>query len=146
MGIKYSWKKGSRNSVPAQIFGEVLESLPEVTAAALVDASRPESAPTHKMFDWDNESAAEKYRQHQARVYISAICVEYETAKEPQRAYFNIYEGDAEYRAIAAIKDSEEDTQALLGLALRELRTFKNKYAILKKELADVFAAIDAAS
>lgn len=147
MGVIYSWKDGFKANVKADVVGEVLEQLEQsdsgITARAFVDVSRPEDAPTHKMFEWRDEVAAEKYREQQARVYINHITIRYETVPEPQRAFFHIYHDEPTYKSVGVIKQSEEDMVALLELARRELHAFEKKYAILRKELKDVFDAID---
>lgn len=147
MGVIYTWKEGFKANVKADVVGEVLEQLEQsesgITARALVDISRPEDAPTHKMFEWNDEAAAEKYREQQARVIINHITIKYETVTEPQRAFFHIYHGDPTYKSVGSIKESEDDMTALLGMAKNELRAFEKKYAILRKEMAAVFDAID---
>jgi len=146
MGTIYSWKDGARYNVKADVVGEILEKLEQeggVTARAFVDVSRPEDAPTHKLFEWRDDVAAEKYRESQARVIIDHITIKYETTTEPQRAFFHIYHGDPTYKSVGSIKESEDDMTALLGMAKNELRAFEKKYAILRKEMAAVFDAID---
>lgn len=147
MGVIYTWKDNFRANVKADVVGEVLEKLEQseegLTAQAFVDASRPEDAPTHKMFEWRDDVAAEKYREQQARVIINHITIKYETVPEPQRAYFHIYHDEPTYKSVGVIKQSEEDMSALLEMARRELLAFEKKYAILRKELKAVFDAID---
>ncbi len=147
MGVKYSWKDGFRANVNADTVGEILDTLRNsetgLTAKAFVDISRPEESETHKMFEWDDSIAAEKFREQQARVIIGHITVEYETAKKPQRAFYHLSYTDPQYRSVGEIKESVEDTAALLAMAKRELITFRTKYSILKKELSSVFDAID---
>lgn len=45
----------------------------EVTPAQVVDDARPETSPTHGYFEWDNEVAAERYRESQATYYLANI-------------------------------------------------------------------------
>lgn len=147
MGVKYSWKDNFRANVNADTVGEVLDTLRKsetgLTAKAFVDISRPEESVTHKMFEWDDSIAAERFREQQARVIIGHITIEYETAKKPQRAFYYISHEDSQYRSVGEIKESPEKAAALLAMAKRELITFKTKYSILKKELSPVFEAID---
>ena len=63
----YKWDKGSRFSVSAQVAGEVCEELEkkgELTAKNLVDVSRPEDAPLHKCFNWNDEEAMWFLQEH----------------------------------------------------------------------------------
>ena len=76
---KYSYRSGYRFKVPAQVVGETLEGLAqtgELTSARFLEASRPENAPTHNMFEWDDSVAAERYRLQQATVAINSVEVQ----------------------------------------------------------------------
>lgn len=81
---KYSWRKGYSYKVPAAIVGGVIESLPEITSEALLEASRAEESPTHALFEWNDSVAAERYRKHQATCVINAVEV---TIVENDKAY-----------------------------------------------------------
>ena len=66
--MKVMWKDGCRYSVPAQFAYDTIHDLYQqgkTTAKDLVDASRPEEAPLHKLFEWNDSIAAEKYREEQ---------------------------------------------------------------------------------
>lgn len=47
----------------------------ELTAPLVVDESRPEEAPLHPAFEWDDAIAAERHREHQARNIIRSVKV-----------------------------------------------------------------------
>lgn len=140
----YQFKKGSRIKTDPQIAGEVLEGLESdnnLTARALVDVSRPEDAPLHNEFEWDDSIAAEAYRENQARHIIN--CLEIVTEERaPVRAYFSIERTSSEYQHITAILKSIDSREQLFKTALAELIAFQNKYAALL-EFAKVFEAID---
>jgi len=139
----YKWKEGSHHKVSAQIAGEVcadLEERGELTAENLVDVSRPEEAPLHGEFEWDDDIAAELYRKTQASAIIRHIAVKTEE-KTPLRAFFNLEVKAKEYESIQTIIRQEDKYSALLATALMELEAFKRKYQMLS-ELQDVFDAI----
>lgn len=142
----YKWKSGSRHSVKADVAGKIceqLESEGRLTAKDLVDISRPEDAPLHKEFEWDDTVAAEKYREQQGRVLIAHIIVS-GTENEPVRAFYNLTVEKAEtYESIETIISSEDGKGRLLKQAISELQNFKVKYASLKKYLGGVFDEID---
>lgn len=77
---KYSWAEGFISKVGADVVGKVVEEIEQengvVTRELFLEASRDEKAPTHCLFDWDNESAAEKYRLDQSRHIINHLKVE----------------------------------------------------------------------
>lgn len=142
----YKWKPATRIKTSATQAGAVFEELENtvgLTAQNLVEASRPEDAPLHKEFEWDDSIAAEKYREDQARYLIRsiAICVE-EPEESPVyvRAYFQTT--SEPYENIRIIAADSEKKEALLKKALDELRWFKAKYYALK-ELEPIFDEID---
>ena len=142
----YKFKTGARIKTDAQITGAELERLEaegNLTAKALVDASRPENAPLHKEFEWDDSKAAESYREQQARHIINSIEIVREE-KEPMRAFFNIQRSEPQYHHVMAIMREPDSRQALLETAFAELNACKRKYKGLK-ELANVFAELEKA-
>ena len=143
----YKWKSGSRVKCSAQTAGEVCEKLGhkgKLTPEALVDASRSEDAPLHGAFEWNDETAAEKYRVIQAGYIIRSIEIETEYAEEPVRAFVPVLrEEKTSYESIEVVMMSEDGREQLLSRAIAELRAFERKYNSLE-ELAEVFAAIKA--
>lgn len=141
----YEWKEGSRFKVDAQVAGEMcaeLEKEGRLTAKNLLDANRPEDAPLHDEFEWDDEQAAELYREEQARKIIRCIVVKHENVKEPVRQFINVDIGERKYYSVDVLLQTESTRSAMLRSALAELSSFQRKYKMLK-ELAQVFTAID---
>lgn len=142
----YRWKSGARSPVSAQVAGEVcaeLERDGNLTPPALVDASRPEDAPLHAAFEWDDAIAAERYRETQARYIIRSVEVVTHGSKEPVRAFVSVTTGRSEpYTTIEHIMARSDSRALLLEQAHRELNVFRRKYGQLS-ELAEVFEAID---
>ena len=146
----YQWKTNFFLSDPQQA-GELCEELSKtigLTPKNLVDASRDKNAPLHKDFEWDNNKAAEAYREGQARILIAnLITVDVvDDQSEPVRAFYNIEYSNVNsgtYESAISIMSSDEKRAILLRNAKDELTRFKKKYSTLK-ELANVFKAIDA--
>lgn len=143
----YKWKTGSQHKVPASVAGAEMDRLMEegrMTAQALVDDSRPEDAPLHAEFEWDDSIAAERFREDQARAMIRHLTVQIEANNEAYqvRQYFVVQKESKTYEPIQLILQDEDKTAMLLDQAKRELQAFKAKYACLK-ELAAVIKAID---
>lgn len=74
----YTFRAHSRVSgVDAQVIGEELERIESdhglIDPHVVLDESRPEHAPLHKAFEWDDGIAAEKYRLEQSRHLIRSI-------------------------------------------------------------------------
>lgn len=62
----------------AAIIGPELQRLDDTGAAtppAIVDAARPDEAVLHPYFEWDNDRAAEAYREHQAETIVRTVRV-----------------------------------------------------------------------
>lgn len=142
----YKVKSGARLPVSAQVAGEEcerLESSGGLTPANLVNASRPDDAPLHGCFEWDDSVAAEKYRERQASYIIRSIEVSVGRSSEPVRAFVPVASDNSrEFRSIGVVLRSSDSRDALLDSAKRELMAFVRKYRALN-ELSDVFAAIE---
>ena len=143
----YQWKNGARQKVSAQVAGQVCAGLSErgaLTAANLVDISRPEDAPLHGEFEWNDTEAAERWREQQARVLIASLTVVVpdQPTAEAVRAFVNILYTQPEYESIGVVVRQKDKYAAMIERALSELRAFQQKYRILSA-LSPVFSAID---
>ena len=145
--MTYQFKTNFFKTDP-NIAGKVCEDLARegrLTPKDLVEVSRPEDAPLHNEFEWDDQKAAELFRQRQAhKIIVSLVAVETEEQK-PTRAFFNVTFDNVKpgnYEETVVIMSDKMKREKLLEIARQELKTFKNKYQELK-ELAGVFAAID---
>lgn len=143
----YKFKSGARLNVSAQAAGELcaeLESQGRLTPHEVVEASRPDDAPLHAAFEWDDAVAAECYREVQAGHIIRSIEVVIDKTDKPTRAFVSlaITDGEREYREVNKVLNIQSERQRLLAEARRELDAFKRKYAVLE-ELAGVFDAIE---
>lgn len=147
MGMVYKWKTGFYKT-PASVAADVMEGLSQnggLTAESLVDASRPEDAPLHNEFEWNNDKAAELYRQDQARTMIQSIVVinEASPAQETTRAFVHIQQGESkQYEPIQVVIRDEDKLKLLYETAKRELEAFRNKYKGIKA-FEKVFLEID---
>ena len=132
--MTYQWKKGFHNpNVSADVVGTVcqqLESAGNLNAASLVEVSKPVDVPLHSAFEWNDEVASQKWREHQARCIIHSIEVvpEAEDAREPIRAFFNIKSSENNYLSTQTIIHTPSLMEELLAQAKKELKAFKNKY------------------
>jgi len=140
----YSWKPGSYIRTDANVAGAMCAELSAnggLTAKRLLDANRPEDAPLHSEFEWDDGIAAEKFRETQARHIINCLCIKAE-GTEPVRQYFNIVKSEAEYKPLTAILRDPEDKVRLYDQVERELKAIRKKYAAIEA-FAKVWEAID---
>ena len=142
----YKWKLPVLIPVDAQTAGEELQRIYREKGALnpvdIVDESRDSAAPLHPCFEWDDETAAEKYRQTQAmQIVRSIITIQESDKKEPQevRAFVHVQES---YHPISVVVSSKKQMDELLASALLELKAFQRKYSV-HVELSLVSEAIE---
>jgi hypothetical protein len=87
--MQYKWKKGARQTGDAQVVGDTLTEIEDkhgrVEAHVVVAESRPDDAPLHPHFEWDDSLAGEQWREAQARRLIkSVVLVPPATKKKPE--------------------------------------------------------------
>jgi hypothetical protein len=153
---KYRPTKGAAfNAAQAQALGETIDKLGgHAKPEALVDAARPKSSPIHKLFEWDNTAAAEKYRVFQARNFINhlEIVVIRDSGPQSTKAFHSVVitrdkKSERGYCSLEMIVENEDLNAQVVRRALGELRYWKHKYAEYKSypALAIVFSAIEVA-
>ena len=146
---KCEWKVKGLYPVSADTAADVINSCQDesgyISAKSVVDVSRPEKAPLHDCFTWNNDAAAEMWREQQARVMIkNIVTVEIEDDKrEVAKTFVHVISDDKSrgYKLTDVAVHNESDREYVLKTAKRELLAFQEKYRQLT-ELALVFAAI----
>lgn len=148
-----TWRSDSekyRKNADAQKVAEEIYALGEhPETAEILDMARDEKKEIHKLIEWDDTKAAEKYRLKQVgEVMHDLQIVEIGLNKEkkpvrigvPLRMYHNL-KGETGYRPITLIVQDADLHEKLLMTAKSELQAFVVKYSILT-ELEPVFKAI----
>lgn len=92
---RYAYRDGSGGfGVPAQVAGEELAKIYDANGVikpeAVVNAARPNDAPLHPAFEWDDPIAAEKYREWQSRCLIKAVTIIPAEQEQKQIAFVNV--------------------------------------------------------
>lgn len=144
----YQWKFPRLYSVDAQTAGDELERIRSthngLTPEAVVDESRPEDAPLHPVFQWDDKEAANKYRLIQAQQLIRSITIVVKSSDEQEPVALRVYHHvQNDYKPLQVIVSSVDMMEELMKDALKDLDAFEHKYNMLK-DLAPVFNAIKA--
>lgn len=140
------WKvKGLWKADAEAVYKEITALGDSFSPADIVEAARDESSELHKCFEWRDEVAAEKYREHQARMIITQLVVRTETSDNTPVSVRVISSANEvnTYVPTKMLIKSESDYADLLARAKRELQAFQQKYATLS-ELQEIFTAIDA--
>lgn len=119
----------------------------ELHPADVVRAARPETSVLHSHFDWDDSTAAEKYRLWQARRLIRVV-VDYTKLADGTTASHRVFvsltpdrENDSGYRVTVDVMNDPAQRAQLLADARADMRRFTAKYRQLT-ELAAVFDAM----
>lgn len=102
-----------------------------ITPQSVVERARNENSPIHDMFDWNDTSAAEKYRIWQARQYIKDITVE--IVGQPSQGFFNVMVSVEDvktqgYFSTEKVLSDEVMKKAVLKEALSKLLYWKRLY------------------
>lgn len=143
-----TWKSGSRynNSIADanKCANEIMSIDGEITRESVLEKARDENTELHKCIDWNDRSAAEKYRLIQAGEIIRFLVIEEDEKPQdrPEIRVFHITEKGEGYKPIQYIVKHESEYERLLANAWAELRAFKAKYACLQ-ELREILDLID---
>lgn len=147
----YQWKPAARLRGDAQVIGEYLAQLREekgkLTAPLVVDAAKDEQSPLHQYFDWNDDAAAQHYREYQAYHLLRSITIKIEHTPQEKREVraFVVVHVDAvtkeqSYEPVLHVMTNEELRTQVLQRAWQELLAWRDRYHDYK-ELAAVFAA-----
>ena len=159
----YKPVKGSSITIEqAQKFGERIGMIIEendgsIIAAQVVDDAKDRTSPLHDFFEWDDKTAAERYRLKQACYLLRSIevVVKMKDGQENSvRAFHHVtiddsFEKVAEQkkpdRVVVTVKRAMSEAglrKQIIEGALRQLRAWQRKYKQYQ-ELATVVKVID---
>jgi hypothetical protein len=142
----------------AQRIGSELEDLglvTEVTPAAIVAKAQNPETELHRHFEWHDETAADKYRQHQARQIVNHLAIVIQAPDGSPRevkAFHSVAFAATEttphreaYVHIDIIRSTPDMGAQTLAKAKRDLESWRRRYEELRGvlELEDVFSALD---
>lgn len=154
--MEIRWKQGSHHQIAPAVAHEAIEAIRhknggEASAEAVVKAAAAKRNPLHPEFTWDDSEAANEYRLTQARYMLrNLVVIREELATDrPQRVYEVVRKPQEGQTRVKHVYRTTEDIMAdadmraeLLGRALRELVSIRNRFRDLQ-ELAVVLRAID---
>jgi hypothetical protein len=151
----YSFKENTiKFNVNPQDAGEEIEKIIKKYGSCkpedVVEVARDENNPLHNVFDWDDTSAANKYRLHIARILIGSITVTYKY-HESVRANYSVKfidSTDKENRAYVSIEEAVKPDYELQFRkeACNYLKVFCKRYEsfdYLQTEVQNVRLIID---
>ena len=130
-------------------YEEIQQIGDEVKPEQVLNIARNENTELHKCFDWNDTSAAEKYRLHQARQVMKNLIIvtRDNEAQDREPIQFRVMmKNDASfssgYKQTIVMVQNEDEYKKLLETAYKELHSFKQKYSCLT-ELSEILALID---
>ena len=138
---EYSWKIKGFISADANKVGqelEIIEQNDELNPKAVVEYARTHTdSELYNVFDWNDSSAAEKYRRDVASRVISSIRVEIikddkKRTNKPIKAFVQTARLQ-NYEPIEVFVQDLDKYQMLLEKAYRELNVVKDKYTELSE-------------
>ena len=150
-------KKSSRVKNSAETVFQAVEAAKDdegnIDLQSIVDAAKPKNAPLHGEFTWEQRTAANKWRLHEARRVVQSIEVVHEespatrawesvTVVEKNADPEDAPKGKRVFRSVEDIMADPAQRDELLVQALRDAAAWRKRYAGLQ-ELAQVFQAID---
>ena len=145
----YEWKK-PLYKIKAQDAGQYFDSLAKrdgyLKPNVIVKEAESETALLHTCFEWNNTTAAQKYRENQAKAIIRNIVTVYKETEDQAeiktRAFVHVStEETTSYLDINSVIVDDELRKNLLDQAKKELLAFQTKYKTLN-ELSIIFDCI----
>lgn len=141
MNENVKWKVDGIFKADANECYREISSLEQITPKAILDFAKDEKSELHKCFDWDNDSAAEKYRMIQAGNVIRMLYIVPKNVDTPPVRVLS-RTSDTFYQPTRTFVKNQNEYEDLLKRALSELESFRLKYKTLS-ELEQVFEQID---
>ena len=145
-----SWKKETASLFNADaniVANEILSIGESATAEQIVEKATDEKTELHKLFTWDNDEAAHKWRVHQARNIVCNLVIREEERKpnRPELRMFHKADKSSGYIPATTVFRNEDMYLQLLNNALAELRAFRRKYSFLseRQEIVDLINSLE---
>lgn len=147
--INYKWSSAGFSADATEV-GREIEKLEDITGKVdkrdiIKYAEKNVDSELYKCFDWDNESAGEKYRMIQASQILSSLKIvikeeDNKNNEEVVRAYVVVKEENEEktcIKNISRVIENDNEYNQLKEKAYKELESCKEKYQNLI-ELSDL--------
>ena len=127
-----------------EVLTDIYERNGKLTPEIVVEEARPEGAPLHHRFEWDDSVAGEAYRRVQASELVRSVKIQLPDSPKGERKYIRAFQSlhqtiDPErfgYVPTEEVVQDEMLTRILLKQLEREITDLKRKYGHLA-EFAD---------
>jgi hypothetical protein len=104
-----SFRAFNDRKITPEVAGQELQRIHEengtLRSQSVVDAARPEEAPLHPAFEWDDSVAGEQFRNIQARSLIKTVQIVREENDEEvtEPVYINVSRQDSAYEPVQKV-------------------------------------------
>lgn len=102
-----------------------------LTPRDIVQSAKSPSSPLHNTFDWNDTTAADKYRIVQARMLLTRIRINLEGENAPAFVNVKVIIGNVEsnrYISTEKAMSDEEMSRQVIAQAIREVEYWQDKY------------------
>lgn len=108
-----SFRAFNDKEVTPEVVGQELQRIHEEEGTLkpqfVVNAARPEEAPLHPAFEWNDLVAGERYREVQARSLIKTVQIQSSEDSQPRDpVYVNVSRQDSSYEPIAKVVNTPD--------------------------------------
>jgi len=143
---KFSSKSPMISDKDANIIGGYIQNQfnGNVTPEELLKSAKKKKSVIHKYFDWDDTSAANKYRRSQAYRILNSIVVVVEDI--PVKAFHNVFVKEERSNRFINVNEARKNNELweqVVQQALDEIILWKEKYKDYV-QLAPIVSAIEA--
>jgi hypothetical protein len=121
-----SFRAFNDKEVTPEVVGQELQRIHEedgtLRPQAVVNAARPEDAPLHPAFEWNDLVAGEQYRNIQARSLIKTVQIQNTEDSQPRDpVYVNVSRQDSSYEPIGKVVNTPDLFEAAFSQACGRL-------------------------
>lgn len=107
-----SFRRFNDQSITPETAGKELERIHKehgtLRAHNVVEEARPDEAPLHPAFEWNDPVAAELYRCEQARSLIKTVQVVRSNETDPEPVYVNVSTKESAYEPMAKVVNTPD--------------------------------------
>ena len=133
-----SFRAFNDKKVTPEVVGQELQRIHEkdgtLQPQAVVDAARPEDAPLHPAFEWDDFVAGEQYRNIQARSMIKTVQIESGEDSEPRDpVYVRVGRQDSFYEPIKKVVNAPDLFEAAFSQVCSQLNAAQHAMQTLQR-------------
>ena len=133
-----SFRAFNDKEVTPEVVGHELQRIHEqdgtLRSQAVVDAARPEEAPLHPAFEWNDFVAGEQYRNIQARSLIKTVQIQGSEDDQPRDpVYVNVSRQDSSYEPIRKVVNTPDLFEAAFSQACSHLNAAQNAMETLQR-------------